>query len=225
VIIINQLSFDSTKVLPPLSTFYPEELECVRKEKLVTKAIELFDLGKDWERALKISEELNKYFQKEYKYKELSSVIKKTGSLFEKINDQKRLFSSYFYVCFYGNGFGESGVQNKRYIYKGREAERLMDFHERLMKRFPNAEMIPGGKEPAKEYLEGDGQYIQIMTIYPSSQRDIETSCAPSPVQRIPQNIASYSPSNNINIFNYSQTFRMNPKEKIQHEFRDLYIR
>lgn len=72
--------------------------------------IDYFDKGKDWERAIQLTQELSAYYKKIYEYKKLSKLLQKQGELYEKIADKKRFFASYFYVAFYGKGFQDYGV-------------------------------------------------------------------------------------------------------------------
>jgi hypothetical protein len=220
----NQLSFKSDKML--LKMFdYPEEKERTRKESLYLKCLDYFDLGRDWERGIKLSEELAEYYKSvTFEYKKLSDILKKQGDFYEKISKTKRFFSSFFYVAFFGNGFKDVGVKDKKYIYKGNEAERLMDFIGRIHTRFPNAEVIKSLEPPSQEVIASDGQYIQILTVYPSSQFDFETKCGPPLLkENVPGNIAAYDEFDQLKVFKISKTFRKHPKDKTMMEFRDLY--
>jgi tetratricopeptide (TPR) repeat protein len=221
----NKLTWSNDKILPALSTEFPEESERARKEKLYNKAIVYFDKGKDWERAIGLIRELSPIYEHETgEYKKLAAVLRQMGEFFEKINDSKRFFASYFYVAYYGKGFDDWGLRNNQYIYRGNEAERLMDFVERIMKRFPNAEMLKPMAPVTDEVLNGDGQYIQLMTVYPVEFGDIKTKCSPKDRnENISMNIAGYSQANKVKVFNYFRTYRMHPKDKEMNEISDLY--
>ena len=221
----NQLSFKSDKIQIKMFNEYPEEKERERKEKLYLKCFDYFDLGRDWERGIKLSEELAEYYKTiTFEYKKLSNILKKQGEYYEKIEKTKRFFSSYFFVAFFGNGFKDVGVKDKKYIYKANEAERLMDFITRIHTRFPNAEILKSSDPPSKEVIDSDGQYIQILTVYPSSIRDFETKCGPPILkENVPGNIAAYDEFDQLNVFKISKTFRKHPKDKSMMEFRDLY--
>jgi len=216
-------------MLPVVGNLFPDNKEKQEREikvALYLKAIDYFDKGRDWERAIKLARILAPYFEHTtYKYEKLAEMLKLQGDLFLKIADQKRLYSSYFYVAYYGKSFQEMGLRNKEFIYKGDDAERLMDFVERIMKRFPNAEMLKPLEQVSEEKMNGDGQYIQIMTVYPSSFEEIETKCTAKPRNPIvSKNIAGYEQLNvDVKVFMYSKTFRKNPKDKEMNEFRDLY--
>ncbi|KAG2388429.1 hypothetical protein C9374_000593 [Naegleria lovaniensis] len=213
------------KVLPALSAEYPEEFEFRRKEKLYLQAMKYFDLGKDWERAIKLSRELAPIYEsKTFEYKKLSDLMRSQGEWFQKIFEQKRFFASYFFVGYYGKGFEPYGLQNKEYIYRGNEAERLVDFTDRITKRFPNAELIKPLEDAPEEKKQAEGQYIRIITVYPSSYKDVETKCTSvAREMNVSKNITSYESFNDIRIFKLGKTYRGHPDDKKMNEIRDLY--
>jgi hypothetical protein len=88
---ISKLSWSTENILPRLSAEYPEETDRARKEKLYLKAIQYFDKGKYWERAIGLIRELSPIYEHETgEYKKLASVLRQMGEFFEKINDSKR---------------------------------------------------------------------------------------------------------------------------------------
>ncbi|EFC46922.1 Ded_cyto domain-containing protein [Naegleria gruberi] len=222
-----KLSFTvaNPKLLPALSQEYPEEPEFRRKEKLYHQAMRYFDLGKDWERAIKLSRELAPIYETQtFEYKKLAELLKSQSEWFSKIFDQKRFFASYFFVGYYGKGFEPYGLQNKEYVYRGNEAERLVDFTERITKRFPNAEMLQPLEDAPEEKKQADGQYIRIITVYPSSYKEIETKCTTvAREMTVSKNITSYESFNDIKVFKMSKTYKGHPKDKKINEIRDLF--
>jgi hypothetical protein len=75
--------------------------------------------------------------------------------------------------------------------------------------------MLKPTTQVGDEILNGDGQYIQIITVYPTEFMDIVTKCSPKERnENISMNIAGYSQANKIKVFNYFRTFRMHPKDK-----------
>ncbi|KAL9652523.1 hypothetical protein ABK040_000094 [Willaertia magna] len=220
-----KLSFMYDTMLPQLSEEYIAEPEYRRKERLYHQAIKYFDLGKDWERAIKLSRDLVPIYEnKTYEYKKLADLLRLQGELFQKIADQKRFYSSYYFVGYYGKGFEPYGLKNKEYIYRGAEAERLVDFTDRVTKRFPNAEMLKPLEEAPEEKKEAEGQYIRVITVYPSSYKEIENKCVN--IQRnmtVSKNISGYDACNDITVFKLGKTFRGHPEDKKMNEFRDLF--
>lgn len=213
------------KLLPALSAEYPEEFEFRRKEKLYLQAMKYFDAGKDWERAIKLSRELSPIYEtKTFEYKKLADLLRSQGEWFQKIFEQKRFFASYFFVGYYGKGFQPYGLQNKEYIYRGNEAERLVDFTDRITKRFPNAELIKALEDAPEEKKQAEGQYIRIITVYPSSYKEVETKCTSvAREMNVSKNITSYESFNDVRIFKLGKTYRGHPDDKKMNEIRDLY--
>ena len=220
-----KLSFNEKKMLPLLSADYPEEPEFRRKEKLYHQAMKYFDLGKDWERSIKLSRELSPIYEtKTFEYKKLAELMRSQGEWFQKIFDQKRFYASYFFVGYYGKGFEPYGLQNKEYIYRGNEAERLVDFTDRITKRFPNAEMLKPLEDAPEEKKQAEGQYIRIITVYPSNYKEIQNKCTTiTREMSVSKNITSYESFNDIKLFKLGKTYRGHPEDKKMNEIRDLF--
>ncbi|KAL0477542.1 dedicator of cytokinesis protein 1 [Acrasis kona] len=221
----DKLDWNGNRELPHLNQAFVKQDEQTRKEELVLQAIDHFDKGKDWERANGLIQQLvNRYITQTGEYKKLAQIMRRQGDFYDKIMDTKRFYASYFYVAYYGKGFDDLTLRNNQYIYRGNEAERLMDFVERIMKRFPNAEMLKPLVPVSDEVLNGDGQYIQLITVYPVDQDEVIRRTVPKARnEKVSMNIYSYAGANDVSVFHYSRTFRMHPKDKEMNEISDLY--
>lgn len=211
----DHLSWDSDVMLPFFSDEYPEQPENERKEDLFRKIIGLFDQGKDWERAIDCSTEIRNYFIKTYQYGKLQEMLENEGHYYTCVWEKKRFFAEYFFVKFVGKGFSQAGS----YIYRGAELERNMDFINRLKQQFPNAEISVKSLGP--EYEQKDGQYIEVFTVFPSSQNEFD-NITPKLHRKISPKISRYQRLNNVCMFTNTRRFRES-NEKTDNEYKDMH--
>eukprot|EP01133_Synstelium_polycarpum_P014184 gene14184-16724_t len=136
---------------------YPSESQSDRKERLLNAALHLFIEGKYWERALTIVKKLRKKYKKDLlRTSDKTSLVKRMVALSE------RFFEEYFFVEFRGKGFPKS-VDGRKFIFRGRELEKLGTFVARLKSRYPVAQVVP--KTDKDDYV--TGQYIHIRPCRP----------------------------------------------------------
>eukprot|EP00105_Crassostrea_gigas_P042991 XP_019927139.1 PREDICTED: dedicator of cytokinesis protein 1 isoform X1 [Crassostrea gigas] len=137
------------------------------KEYLYYDIISYFDKGKMWEKGIELTKELVHLYEEElYDYERLSVILKRQAELFACIIRELRPDPEYFRVGYYGRGF-PSFLQNKVFIYRGKEYERLTDFNSRMQTLFPNAELLKSLSPPSSEVKESDKQYLQINAVTP----------------------------------------------------------
>eukprot|EP01105_Mastigella_eilhardi_P023425 TRINITY_DN589_c0_g2_i1.p1 TRINITY_DN589_c0_g2~~TRINITY_DN589_c0_g2_i1.p1 ORF type:complete len:1014 (-),score=247.83 TRINITY_DN589_c0_g2_i1:45-2645(-) len=204
------------------------------KENCIKMARNLFDQGKYWERCLDLSAELREHWKKQAKVHIQSPET--SAKIFAKINGskpleeryarciktQERIFEQYFFVEFSGecDAFGKY-VQNKKFVVRGDEAERVLPFVDRLQSRFPKATIIHTNNTTP-------GQCIYVRACDPV--KPCESFCAEHDIPYIapvtsctfPQSKQYYEISNS-NIFLYSRPFiRGDASENDQ--FRKLWI-
>ena len=132
------------------------------KEALYVDSIDLFDRGKMWECAVLLGKELvQQYEQETFDYGRLGSLLTRTAGLYDNIIKQLRPEPEYFRVAFYGRGF-PAFLQNKIFVFRGKEYERLSDFTNRILLQFPNAEIMSRLTPPDKDIVQSPQQYLQI---------------------------------------------------------------
>ena len=120
-----------------------------------------------WEYALHMCQELAKQYQNEtFNYISLSRLHKRMADFYDAIINQMRPESEYFRVAFYGRGFPQF-IQNKSFVYRGKEYDRLSDFSNRILNQFPNAELMTKLTPPDDSITESYYQYIQINKVEP----------------------------------------------------------
>ncbi|XP_076229494.1 dedicator of cytokinesis protein myoblast city isoform X2 [Nomia melanderi] len=166
----SQLLAWSDQPLPPLLRSH-RYLSCQThrelKEALYNDMIDYFDKGKMWECALAVCKELVAQYEEEtFDYLQLSVLLQRMAKFYDAIVKQLRPEPEYFRVAYYGRGH-PAFLQNKVFIYRGKEYERLSDFCSRTLNQLPNAEQMNKLSPPTSEILESNHQYVQINKVDP----------------------------------------------------------
>ncbi|XP_076651042.1 dedicator of cytokinesis protein myoblast city isoform X1 [Halictus rubicundus] len=166
----SQLLAWSDQSLPPLLRSH-RYLACQThrelKEALYNDMIHYFDKGKMWECALAVCKELVAQYEEEtFDYLQLSMLLQRMAKFYDAIVKQLRPEPEYFRVAYYGRGH-PAFLQNKVFIYRGREYERLSDFCSRTLNQLPNAEQMNRLSPPTPEILQSKHQYVQINKVDP----------------------------------------------------------
>lgn len=116
-----------------------------------------------WECAISMCKELVKQCESEtFDYIQLSSLLQRMSNYYDYIMKQLRPKPVFFRVGYYGKGF-PSFLQNKVFIYRGKEYERLSDFSNRTMNQFPNATLMQKLSKPGPEITESSNQCILLI--------------------------------------------------------------
>ncbi|XP_029669948.1 dedicator of cytokinesis protein 1 isoform X1 [Formica exsecta] len=166
----SQLLAWSDQPLPPLliSHRYPLcQTHRELKEALYNDIIDYFDKGRMWECALTVCKELiSQYEEETFDYLQLSVLLRRMAKFYDCIVKQLRPEPEYFRVAYYGRGH-PAFLQNKVFVYRGKEYERLSDFCSRTLNQLPNAEQMNKLSPPTTEMLESNHQYVQINKVEP----------------------------------------------------------
>lgn len=185
------------------------------KENLYKQAIQsIGEQGKDYERCFPIIDRLLKRYQFETReYKKLAELMRQQAKFFDNIVDTSRVYSYYFYVGFFGNGFKNRNLKNQEYIYRGTGKETILEFNKRMKSYFPEAQIISETEPPSEQIRESDAEYIQTYMV----------NCAPDKSYNDqPDYIRTYSESNCIKAFMFSRSYRASA-EKTDNDFKDMY--
>jgi hypothetical protein len=184
------------------------------QERLHMQAIDFFDKGKDWERAIELCRSLAARYETEvYDYQKLGKMLQRQAELFQKIADQDRFFAEYFRVGFFGQGF-DPEYRNKEFIYRGSELERVGDFAGRIQRKFDKAVLLKKSEPPGEDILNSPGQHLQIMTVTPASTAPIS--------DKMPKRVAKYIQNNNVNGFLHSRSIKK--EKKAENEFKTIWV-
>jgi hypothetical protein len=140
----------------------------LRKKHLLLQAIRLYEAGKAWEYCLKLLTELLTYYQLiRPDYKECSALVHEQARYYYAIATEDRFYPTMFRVGYYGGRGGKSEVmRNKEFIYKGAPLESIIDFSNRIKKKYPNCEVLPPKVTPSlTEHYQSERQFLQISKV------------------------------------------------------------
>ncbi|KAL5021107.1 hypothetical protein ScPMuIL_000262, partial [Solemya velum] len=193
----------SDDVLPVMlkSNKYPDaQTNRELKEQLYYDIISYFDKGKMWEVGIKLCKELAKLYEDElFDYERLSTILKRQADMYDCIMKEMRPDPEYFRVGYYGKDF-PSFLQNKVFIFRGKEYERLSDFSARMQTLFPNAELLKTLGEPSLDVKNSKKQYLQINAVTPVLE--LQEKFLNKPVS---EKILKYYAVNEVQKFIYSR--------------------
>eukprot|EP00736_Rhodelphis_marinus_P004252 Rmarinus@m.2576 len=212
---------DWTQEMLPAIGKLPAEKAMTRKERLMRECMDLFDIGKYWERSISIVRELKTIYETMlFDYNGLAQLLLKESEMVSKIAATDRFFAEYFRVGYYGKGFPED-VEGKEFIYRGLELERLADFVSRIMSKWPAAEMLKSTEAVPDSVKEAPGQYIIITTVQPADPAEVDSLREPIP-KEMPARLKKFRFHDNAKVFFFSRTYRKT-KGKIANEFTDMW--
>lgn len=187
------------------------------KIQLYDDIINYFDKGKMWEASLPLFKELIHLHDSEtYDYSSLAELLKKQANFFDNIMKQIRPEPEYFRVAFYGRGF-PGFVQNKVFVFRGKEYERLDEFSGRMQNIFPKALLMTKLGNPG-EITETSNQYLQINKVDPIMEQKAEFAN-----RAIHHQILKYYKVNEVHRFSFSRPFRKKENDA-ENEFANLWI-
>lgn len=225
----------STEQLPALvDPSFPSGTHAQRKEMLYTQIIEYLDKAREWERAIALITSLKRVYEDvTYEYGKLSDILSREARLFRNIVTVDRFFCEYFRVGYYGRGF-DTQIQGKEYVYRGFELERVADFIQRILLKFPHAILLNYTELPPPDVLNGEGQFLQIFSVKPSPPINLPGGHTSAPVHikasssyvrpsyMMPLSAQRYHQNNNISTFVYSKPVRK--AQDKDNEYKHLWI-
>lgn len=188
------------------------------KERLYCDIIELFDKGKLWEAGIAYCKELISQYETEiFDYTQLSALLQTMATFYDNIIKQARPEPEYFRVSYYGKGFPVF-LQNKTFIYRGKEYERLSEFNTRLLNQFPNAQLMSKLGAPGDEIIQANVQYLQISKVDPVMlEREKFRGKA------VHEQILHYYKVNEVQKFAFSRPIRRGEKDS-DNDFASMWI-
>uniref|UniRef100_A0A665TU89 Dedicator of cytokinesis 3 n=1 Tax=Echeneis naucrates TaxID=173247 RepID=A0A665TU89_ECHNA len=196
----------------PLKEFlhYAAQTEWHRKEGLCRKVIHYFNKGKCWEYGIPLCRELAFQYESLYDYQSLSWIRLKAKSRSEAA-ETLSVTESFFWSVFVS-------LQNKEFVCRGHDYERLEAFQQRMLGEFPQAIAMQHPNQPDEAILQCDAQYLQIYAVTP-----VPDSVTVLQMDRVPDRIKSFYRVNNVRRFRYDRPFHKGPKDR-DNEFKSLWI-
>ena len=198
---------------------YPEcDTHRELKELLYNEIIDHFDKGKLWETGISYCKEIIFQYESEiFDYMHLSALLQRMAVFYDNIIKQARPEPEYFRVAYYGRGF-PAFLQNKTFVYRGKEYERLSEFSGRLLNQFPNAQLMTKLDPPGEEIMDSNEQFLQINKVDPIMQ-EMDKFRGKS----VHEQILRYYKVNEIKKFTYSRPLRKGERDS-DNEFANMWI-
>ncbi|CAH0555295.1 unnamed protein product [Brassicogethes aeneus] len=191
------------------------------KETLYYIIIDNFNRGKMWECAIDKCQELAQQCESEtFDYEKLSELHLRMSRFYDNIMKNVRPDPEYFRVAYYGLGFPKF-LRNKVFIFRGKEYERLVDFHTRISNVFPKAESLKSTGTPSEGIKNSGKQYLQVCKVDPvMDEKKQRFSGKPVSYQ-----IVRFYRVNNIQKYTFSRPFvRKIPELNCENEFASLWL-
>ena len=188
------------------------------KELLYNEIIEHFDKGKLWETGISYCKEIIFQYESEiFDYMHLSALLQQMAVFYDNIIKQARPEPEYFRVAYYGRGF-PAFLQNKTFVYRGKEYERLSEFSGRLLNQFPNAQLMTKLDAPGEDITDSNQQFLQINKVDPIMQEMDKFRG-----KNVHEQILRYYKVNEIKKFTYSRPLRKGERDS-DNEFANMWI-
>lgn len=141
-----------SQVLPPVRVssiatggtreIFPEQTEAARLEMVLVISARLLADAQCWEEAVRLGEVLlRRYEYISAEYSKLGTFLRDQALLYEQIARTQRVFPQYFCVDQIGMGFPKRS--RGTFIFRGGPSERIADFEERMLSRWPGAAKVP----------------------------------------------------------------------------------
>lgn len=109
--------------------------------------------------------------------------------------------------------------QNKQFIYRGLEYERIGAFTQRLQIEFPQAQILTKNTPPEPSIFTVKGQYIQISNVRPIQNQPIfKNTMFP-----VPEKVAKFYHVNDVKRFQHDRPVYKGQVDK-DNEFSSLWI-
>ena len=109
-------------------------------------------------------------------------------------------------------------MQNKEFIYRGQEWEKISTFTQRLASEFPHAQVLTSNsKEPDQSLKSEDGQFVQICCVKPVPYTD--ETFLPMEGYEMPDKIRKFHQVNKVDQFQYDRPYHKGSKDR-DNEFK-----
>ena len=200
---------------------WPRESISDRQARVYRHAVDIFDAGKNWEKCVEYCDKLKSYYERTFAYDQVASVLREQASYFEMVTEKKRFYPTHFRVSFIGFAY-DTDISNKVFVYRGRPLESIMDFCTRIRQKFSETKTVPPGKETNEMKTSLTTKYIQISTVTPAFDEEIEHKLPSWMGPKATPNVVDYRRNFDTGVFWLSRPFRK-AKEKSKNEFMDLW--
>ena len=110
-------------------------------------------------------------------------------------------------------------MQNKQFVYRGLEYERIGAFTQRLQTEFATANIYSKNSPPDQSILNSEEQYCQISTVRPISDKNMLKNATAV----VPEKISRFYEANDVIKFQHDRPIHKGAVDK-NNEFKSLWI-
>ena len=116
-------------------------------------------------------------------------------------------------------------LQNKDFVYRGAEWEKISTFTQRLASEFPHAQVLTSNsREPDNSLKCEDGQFVQICCVKPVQPQSCQSLLNhPMEGYDMPEKIRKFHQVNNVDNFQYDRPYHKGNKDR-DNEFKVQFI-
>lgn len=119
------------------------QTSAARLEEVLIRSVDDLVAANCWEEALRLlGVLLQRYGHVTSELTKATAVLRRAAVLSDAIAHQERVYPSYFFVKFAGDGC-PAAFRNDVFVYRGTLGERLADFEARIMQKWHGAKKIP----------------------------------------------------------------------------------
>jgi len=94
----------------------------------------------------------------------MAQTLIQEAQLYRRIMEEERFYAHYFRVVYHGEGFDEE-IREKEFVYRGVRLEPVMDFTNRIKKKFPDAQVQMSSDKPNEKQRQTSNKIISITTL------------------------------------------------------------
>lgn len=114
-------------------------------------------------------------------------------------------------------------LQNKVFVYRGLEYERIETFTQRLQNEFPTAQVLTKNTPPTHATLHSEAQHIQICNVKPLPESGPPKIPGEPQLAPVPHKIARFYQVNQVSKFQLDRPNHKPPIDKVN-EFKSMWL-
>ena len=115
-------------------------------------------------------------------------------------------------------------MQNKEFIYRGLDWEKISTFTQRICAEFPASQLLSSNTPPDERTRESDSQFVQICCVKPVPNLIVvQKQGAAMEGYTVPDPIRSFYLTNDVQSFQYDRPFHKGCRDK-DNEFKTLWV-
>lgn len=160
---LDKMNFDGLQHIGALKD-WPAESHGTRKLRMWNWMIDILEKAEDYERGIEMLELLkNHYLNSVYDMNKVASILERQATYYRAMHSAERYYSVYFRVCYYGSKFPDD-LTASEWIVKGGRLESVMDFTNRLRRRWQGVVIQMASDIPNAEKIKSSGEMLISIT-------------------------------------------------------------